>query len=124
MRSTVSKFLFFAGAGLISGILNGLLGAGGGIIAVFALSRVLSEQKGDSRDAFANTLCITLPLSLVSAYLYSANGALPQDKLNLLVLPAIAGGLAGGLLLDKIDSRWLKLIFSAIVIWSGISMVL
>lgn len=123
LRSAISKSVFLAVAGLVSGLVNGLLGAGGGVISVFALGKILADRHGDARDAFANTLCVMLPLSLVSAAAYSAHGALPEPKLNLLALPAIAGGLLGGLLLDKINSRWLKLVFSAVVIWSGVSMV-
>lgn len=124
LRSAVSKSIFLAAVGFASGLVNGLLGAGGGIISVFALGYVMRDSKCDRRDAFANTLCIMLPLSVVSAAGYALNGVTPDARLNILALPAIAGGLAGGLLLDRIDSRWLKLIFSAVVIWSGISMLI
>lgn len=124
MRSGVSKSIFLGAAGFASGLVNGLLGAGGGIISVFALSYVLRRQKCDGRDAFATTLCIMLPLSVLSAVLYAANGAVPGVRLNFLALPAVAGGLVGGFFLDRINARLLRLIFAAVVIWSGITMIL
>lgn len=124
MRNTGFKSAFLAVAGFLSGLVNGLLGAGGGIISVFALSYILKEQKCDRRDAFANTLCIMLPISLISAVGYANYINVPDEKLNSLILPAIAGGLFGGLMLDRIKGRWVRIIFSAIVLWSGFTMLI
>jgi len=39
------------------------------------------------------------------------------------VIPAVLGGLLGGILLYSIEARWVRVLFSAIVVWSGISML-
>mgnify|MGYP002682811667 CR=1 FL=1 len=118
-----AKSILLATAGLVSGLVNGLLGAGGGIIAVYALDGLLGGQLKDRRDAFSNALAVMLPLSVVSAAEYSLRGAGPGEKLGILVIPAVLGGLLGGILLYRIKARWLRLLFSAVVVWSGVSML-
>ena len=109
--------------GLATGLVNGLLGAGGGIVTVFVLVKVLGPALTDRRDVFANALAIILPLSVISVISYTVGGSMPSGELNLLVLPAILGGLLGGILLDRIDPLWIQLIFSAIVLYSGVAML-
>jgi uncharacterized membrane protein YfcA len=115
--------MLLAAAGFVAGLVNGLLGAGGGIIVVFALSRLLGRQLDDGRDAFSNALAVMLPLSVVSAVGYALRGVVPEEKLGVLVIPAVLGGLLGGILLYSIEARWVRVLFSAIVVWSGISML-
>ena len=56
--------------GFLIGIINGLLGAGGGMIAVPALKKLGMEQK----DAHRNAVAVILPLSVLSAVLYILRG--------------------------------------------------
>ncbi len=109
--------------GFFSGFLNGLLGAGGGILLVRGASKVLPREYQSERDVFANALCVMLPLSAVSAIAYVLRGSVHGLSFSEFILPAIIGGIGGAMLLAVIDTRILKLIFSAIVVWSGISML-
>ena len=109
--------------GFLAGLLNGLLGAGGGIILVRGAHRFLPREYRDSRDVFANALCVMLPLSAVSAIAYVLRGSVHGLEFAPFVLPALIGGVGGGLLLAVIDARLLRLIFSALVVWSGITMI-
>ena len=110
--------------GLLAGLLNGLLGAGGGIVLVRGAERILPREYHDGRDVFANALCVMLPISAVSAIAYVMRGSVHGLEFSRFVLPAILGGAGGGLLLAVIDTRLLRLIFSALVVWSGITMIL
>ncbi|MBQ9080190.1 MAG: sulfite exporter TauE/SafE family protein [Clostridia bacterium] len=123
MTKTSKDALFLGVSALLAGLINGLLGAGGGIIAVWALSHVLSGQLSDRRDAFANALVIMLPLSAISAIGYGMRGLADSGELGILFIPAIIGGFCGALVLDKINIKWLKLIFAGIIIYSGLSML-
>ena len=123
MTKNVRNVSLLAVSALAAGLINGLLGAGGGIGVVWALSRVLSHRLSDRRDAFANALMIMLPRSAISAAVYAMRGALDSRELDILILPAIAGGLIGALVLDKINTNWLRLIFAAIIIYSGLTML-
>ena len=64
------RCLLFSLDGVLSGVDNGLLGTGGGIIFVYMLS-LLTDN--DPKDNFATTLCATLPISAVSAFIYCRN---------------------------------------------------
>mgnify|MGYP000032976406 CR=1 FL=1 len=122
--STVTTIMLAAVTGLAAGCVNGLLGAGGGIIAVWGLGRMLHGKQSEPRYIYANALAVMLPMSAVSAINYSLRGLADSRELGILVLPAIAGGLCGALILDRINADWLKLIFSAIIIYSGITMLI
>ena len=109
--------------GFFAGLLNGLLGAGGGIILVRGAEKILPREYHDGRDIFANALSVMLPISAVSAIAYVMKGSVHGLEFSPFVLPAVIGGAGGGLLLAVIDTRLLRLIFSALVVWSGITMI-
>lgn len=109
--------------GLAAGFLNGLLGAGGGIILVRSAKYLLPGEKYDARDVFATALAVMLPVSAVSVTAYALRGEMNITGLGFFIFPAIIGGSVGAILLSKIDTRWLKLLFSVITVWSGISML-
>lgn len=97
------------------GLLNGLLGAGGGMLTVPLLELLGIE----GRRSHATSLAVILPLSLVSALLYWRRGWFSP----LLALPYLPGGLAGaaagGLLLARADAAWLKAAFSLLLLWAA-----
>ena len=120
---TKSKY-FLPTAGLLAGICNGLLGAGGGIIIVYALNMAFRDTIKDSRDVFANALCVMLPLSAVSALGYALMGKISTEGLSVFVLPSIVGGVCGALLLGRIKAEVLKKLFAALVIYSGLMLMI
>lgn len=121
--------------GLGAGLLNGLLGAAGGILLVALLPRVTppvplyppARPLGDlheRRDVLATALAVMLPVSAVSGMFYWLGGIRPSPTLLLsLILPAAAGGLLGAKLLAKIPNDLLKKIFAAVVVIAGIRML-
>lgn len=113
--------------GVLSGLVNGLLGAGGGILIVYALSYALKGREDgefDSRDLYANALCVMLPVSAVSCVRYALAGNLSTDGFAVYAVPAIAGGIVGGFLLSKLKASVTKKLFAALVIWSGIILII
>ena len=110
--------------GLAAGIVNGLLGAGSGVIIVFALQAVLGASLRDSRDIFANATAIILPISLFSAVTYFLSGELPATQLSRYLLPGVIGGLIGAFLLGKLPERVVKCIFALVVLVSGLIMLM
>lgn len=109
--------------GLAAGFVNGLLGTGGGVILVRNEKKILPGDKSDPREIFATALAVMLPVSAVSAAAYALRGDLTGTGLSFYILPAVIGGTTGAFLLSRIDTRWLKLIFSALTLWSGISVL-
>ena len=112
-----------AGAGLLAGFANGLLGAGGGIIAVFALSRFLGDAY-ERRDLYANALCAMLPISAVSCVRYALAGHLVTEGFGVFVLPAVLGGIVGGFLLGRLRASLLKKLFGILVVYSGVLLII
>jgi uncharacterized membrane protein YfcA len=110
--------------GLLAGVANGLLGAGGGIIAAFGLLR---EYRGDlePKDAYAGALSVMLPLSLLSFLRYLGAGALSSaPPLGIYLVPALLGGASGALLLARLGNRALRRLFGILVVWSGILLII
>ena len=118
------EFFLLSLAGTSAGLANGLLGAGGGIIVTYALARLLREQNASARDVFANVVAAMLPMTTVSAVVYALNGNLDLKDASPFLLPAVIGGVIGALLLGRINTHWLKKIFAALVLFSGVRMIL
>ena len=123
MKNLKNSFLPLAVGGLFAGFANGLLGAGGGIITVYLLSSLLKDRVS-SRDIFANSLCVLFPVSLVSCLVYFSRGGIKVPSLGLFLLPAVVGGVIGGFALSRINTAFLKKIFSLLVVISGIILAL
>ncbi len=128
-------WLLCALTGFGAGLLNGLLGAAGGILLVAVLPRLTPPAVlypphrllGDfhaRRDILATAMAVMLPVSAVSWMFYWAGGIRPSPALLLwLSLPAAAGGLLGAKLLGRLPDRLLKRIFAAVVIIAGLRMI-
>ena len=86
------------GTGILIGLLNGLFGAGGGIVAVTAFEKMGMPDK----SSHATAVAVMIFLSAVSGFLYWYNGHVSFAD----VLPYLPGGIAGsvfgGWLLPKI----------------------
>lgn len=106
--------------GLAAGLVNGLLGSGGGMIAVPAL-----ERSGVSANrAHATSVAVMLPLSAVSTLFYMRSGEVSLSD----ALPYIPGGIAGALLgvflLRRVKPGLLRRIFGAVAVYSGLRLLL
>jgi uncharacterized membrane protein YfcA len=110
--------LIAVGAG--AGLVNGLLGAGGGILIVYGLSALFKSSTVDRRSIFATAIAVILPLSALSALQYLRQGSFNVPMLAWLVLPAVAGGALGALLLRRLSVSALSRLFAAVVLTSGI----
>lgn len=122
IKNNTIRLVFLGIGAVLSGLVNGFLGTGGGIVLVFALGMLVADDGEDSvRDRFATVIAVIIPLSLVSALMYGNtvdfNAAVPY------IIPGILGGITGGLLLDRIKVGWLKKLFAVMVIWAGICFI-
>ena len=121
IRSYPLRLAILIPGGMLAGFINGFLGTGGGILLVFLLGLVLTDgedKDNAARDRFATVIAVIIPLSLVSAMIYS--DSVPPTLSAPFILPGMLGGAAGGFLLDRINVKWLKKIFALMVIWAGI----
>ncbi len=106
--------------GLISGLVSGFFGAGGGVVLIFALTLLL---KNEGKKIFAQTALITAAFSVVSAVIYALKGNLPFALSLKYLLPALIGGALGAFLLGRVKIKAVRRIFAFTVIAAGIIMI-
>ena len=80
-------------------------------------------EKTSPRDIYASALAVMLPISAVSAISYAGLGVWHGEGAAGLIIPAIVGGAVGALLLERLHTGLLRLIFSAVAAYSGIMML-
>ena len=112
--------------GAAAGVCNGMIGCGGGIVIVYALSYFYRNDADVApKDIFAPAVASILPMSAVSVMIYAVSGTAGDAAGAYKYLaPAVAGGVLGAFLLDKIKSDALKRLFAVLVMWAGLSLVL
>ena len=111
----------YAISGFLAGLANGLFGAGGGLFLVPLLTRWASLPQ---RKAFATSVAIILPLSLVSAAVYFFKGSLDLNAAWPYLLGGFAGGVVSGRLLKKVPMVWLRRGFGLLMVYGGAKAVL
>lgn len=109
------KYLGIVAAGLGAGAINGLFGAGGGMVLVPLLTQLTDLE---DREVFPASVSIILPICLVSLSITWTNDGLS------LALPYLAGsalgGIAAGLWGRKLPVKWLHRILGLLILWGGV----
>lgn len=105
--------------GLI-GVVNGLFGAGGGMLAVPLLKKMGFSQT----DAHANAVAVILPITVVSAVLYIIRDYVEISGALIYIPTGIIGSVLGTLILKKISPFYLKKIFGFFMIYAGVRLLL
>lgn len=119
-RRWLCLFLFVLFS-FIGGALNGFLGTGGGIVILFMLNKL---TKNDKKDNFVTCALSVIFISLVGSFAYFRAGSVDISMISRSFLPAISGGVLGAFLFERLKLKYLNLIFGALTIYSGISMLL
>lgn len=108
------KALSFLG-GIGVGVLNGLLGAGGGMLTVPLLEAMGVEGK----RAHATSLAVIVPLSLVSAGIYWQRGWVTLGEAAVFLPGGLVGAVVGAKLLAKASTPWVKRAFALLLLWAS-----
>lgn len=106
--------------GVLIGVVNGLFGAGGGMVAVPILKKIGLSQK----EAHANAIAVIVPVTFVSATLYLLRGSVEFKDAISYVPTGVIGALLGTFCLKKISPLWLKRIFGVFMVYAGIRLFL
>ena len=104
-------------SGVFVGAINGLFGGGGGMIAVPILSIVLKKP---TKISHATAILIILPITVVSMVVYLIKGYFEPVETVVVGAGVVVGGLLGALLLGKLKSKVIGLIFSALMFIGGV----
>jgi uncharacterized membrane protein YfcA len=107
-------------SGFIAGVLNGLLGAGGGMVIVPML-----EKSGlKPAESHATSIAIILPLCIVSVFIYVQKSSFNINEALPFVPAGLAGALAGSLLLPHIPEKLLRRIFGLFMLYAGYKLLM
>lgn len=104
-------------AGAAAGAVNGLFGAGGGMVLVPMLQGLTDVQED---RLFPTSVAIILPLCLVSLTVYGLRGGLPWGAAWPYLIGSGLGGLAAGLWGKKIPTVLLHRALGLLILWGGI----
>ena len=103
-------------SGSVAGIVNGLLGAGGGMVLVPLLGKNtgLTEQ-----ERFPASVAIIAPICIVSLFV-SSRWNLSFRQIFPYLSGSMIGGIAAGIWGRRIPVIWLHRILGVLILWGGI----
>jgi len=121
LKISLKKETFISGLfGLLIGAVNGLFGAGGGMIAVPLLKKTGLTQK----EAHANAIAVILPITIVSAVIYILKDTVKISDALIYLPTGVLGAVLGTVCLKKLSPLWLKRIFGCFMVYAGIRLLL
>lgn len=103
--------------GALAGFANGFFGSGGGLFLVPLFTRWSGMEQ---RKAFATSVAVIFPLSILSVIIYFTKGAIDLQ----FAWPFLVGGMAGGFIAGKVFSKvpltLLRRSFGVLLLYGGI----
>ena len=130
--SEISTFLpliaGLIGAGVLAGLVAGMLGAGGGVVTVPAMALVF-QILGFSPEiyhhvAVGTSLAIIIAIGTTSALAHHRHGAVMLDIVRLWAPYIITAALAGGLMARLYSGGMLRVIFGIVALFVAINILL
>ena len=118
MKKGKKRTIGLAGGALV-GLANGLLGGGGGMLAV----PLLRAGGLEPIKAHATAIAVILPASAVSGAIYLTYGFTPLPVLLPVALGVAFGGFLGARLLGVLPARIVTLIFACLMLAAGLRML-
>ena len=119
-KNTKKEHVYMFVAGGVAGLINGLFGGGGGMIIVPTLTVLLKRK---TQRAHATAILIILPLSILSGLFYAYFGSFDLRVGIPVLIGVTVGGALGALLLSKLSSKWLVIIFTVVMMGAGVKML-
>lgn len=104
-------------AGLCAGAVNGLFGAGGGMVLVPLLTKLTDLEE---QEIFPCSVSIILPICFVSLSMSLNLQTFDWNKSIPYLLGSGIGGLLAGLFGKKIPTRWLHRALGILILWGGV----
>lgn len=114
--------------GMVTGVLAGLLGIGGGLVVVPALIALFHWQGMDAASithvAIGSSLATIIPTALASIRAHHQRGAVDWPVVKRMALWLLVGACAGGWLAHQIDTGLLRQIFGIFLVVVATQMLL
>lgn len=106
--------------GLAVGLLNGLFGSGGGMVAVPML-RGLGVNPG---ECHATSIAIIFPLAVASGFLYLNAGSFTLADAWIYLPGGLLGAIFGAWLLPRLATVWLRRMFGLVILSAAYRLLL
>jgi uncharacterized membrane protein YfcA len=107
--------------GTLAGLFSGLFGVGGGSVIVPLLILWLAY---DERGATATSLAAIIFIAAFGAAVQGLYGNVNLLDAALIGLPAVGGVVIGTWLQQRLSTRWISLLFAAVLVASAVELVL
>ena len=120
LKNKKTKILISIIGGIFIGFINGFFGGGGGMIVVPLLIFILGLKEN---NAHATAIFINLPLIITSSIIYITKGGVNFANLGSTTIGVVLGGILGAILLNKINNKFLRFIFSFVMVVAGVKMM-
>jgi len=117
--SKKKKGVLLGGGGLV-GFVGGFFGGGGGMLAVPLLNKVI---KLETKKSHASAMMIILPMSIAAAITYFIKGHIEFKPTLFSGIGVLVGGIIGALLLKRLKSFVVAIIFALCMIGIGVKLV-
>lgn len=113
-------FLLIA-IGLLTGILSGIFGIGGGILIIPSLIYLLGFSQ---KLATGTSLAILLPpIGIAGAWVYYKNDNVDLQAAIIIAVMMLFGVFLGANLAHHLDSKSMKMMFGGLLIFIGLRMI-
>lgn len=116
----IPDFLLYAGIGITAGIVNGLLGIGGGTVLIPGMVYLLQVNQ---HQAHGTSLLIILPTSIISALVYHTLGTVEIRPLLGLAAYTTAGAVVGAIMMNYARPDLLRKGFGLFMLAAGLRMM-
>lgn len=103
-------------AGIGAGAVNGLFGAGGGMVLVPLLCLLTDLE---DQEVFPASVGIILPICFVSLGFTLRSGTVPWDVAIPYLIGSAVGGVIAGFIGKKIPTVWLHRFLGVLILWGG-----
>jgi hypothetical protein len=118
IKEFLNKKIILGGG--LAGFVNGLLGSGGGMIAVSALEKCGLSAK----ESHSGSIAVILPLSIFSACMYIHSDRVQISDALPYIPAGIIGAFFGAWLMKKISPNLLRRIFGIFALWAGVRLII
>jgi uncharacterized protein len=115
--SGTAKVLVLLLVGMITGILAGMIGVGGGAVMIPAAVIFLGF---DQHTAQGSSLLTMVPMGIIGAWTHFRLGNVKVNILGGLITGVLAGAYLGSSTAHLLDEALLRFIFGIVLLWTGI----
>ena len=109
--------------GIVTGIVSGLLGVGGGLIMVPAMTLLLSPPIRDIKQAIGTSLAVIIPTAIIGAWKHHGNQNVDWRIAAALIPTAAIGAWIGAHLVNMIPAADLKRGFGGFLVLLGLKLL-